>query len=283
MASSDFLVGAVCMPFSLIYEYYQYWPLNETICSFYMYFDYTAANVSVWTLVVIAVDRFWAVQWPTTYHRHNKISKALIGVLLSWLAVNATVLPGYIYTRIIFGWLTEKEKRCAWEHDGLSSLASSFPTSVINGWLPTPIVLVCYMVIVIKVHKIGYFAQPMPAGPTRHNASNRRRQERQAFLVLTLLVVAQVALWMPWMAYLMRKHLLQYETSEVYVTVAYWLGYSLSAVNPILLMIGNRDICHAVRRVFGLRARQRVAAESRGTRMTRYLAPADPGDQGIRS
>ena len=160
MAVSDVLVGAIGISLSIVYEYFKYWPLNGAVCSFYIFFDYTASNVSVWTLVIVAIDRLWAVQWPIAYRRYNKTPKALIGISLSWIIVNATILPGFIYTRMTFGNLTEKEKICAWEHEGLPVFASSFPTSVFNGWIPTPIVITCYILTLIKIFKQSNLTQP---------------------------------------------------------------------------------------------------------------------------
>ncbi|GAU92596.1 hypothetical protein RvY_04653 [Ramazzottius varieornatus] len=268
MAISDFLVGAICIPCSIVYEYYKYWPLSTASCSFYMYFDYTVTNVSVWTLVIVSFDRLWAAHWPVSYREYNNRLKALIGIVLSWLIVNATILPGFIHTRMTFGWLTEKERSCSWEHDGLPVFASSFPVSVMDGWLPTPIVVTCYVLTLVTIYKRGInITHPEPAAaPTRQVSRNRKRQERQAFWVLTLLVIAQVALWMPWIVYLIRMHLFHYESSELYIDVAYWLGYSLSAVNPVLFNIGNKDIFNSIKKLFGLRVP--VSEGSRGSRAT---------------
>ena len=50
-------------------SYYGYWPLSDTHCSIWMFFNFFVTYVSLWGVVAISVDRRWAVTRPISYLR----------------------------------------------------------------------------------------------------------------------------------------------------------------------------------------------------------------------
>ena len=60
-ALTDLIVGAVVMPLNIEYYYYnQHWVSSKLMCHIWLLTDVIAQTASIWSLVLIAIDR-WMV------------------------------------------------------------------------------------------------------------------------------------------------------------------------------------------------------------------------------
>ena len=60
-ALTDLIVGALVMPLNIEYYFYnQHWVSSKLMCHIWLLFDVIAQTASIWSLVVIAIDR-WMV------------------------------------------------------------------------------------------------------------------------------------------------------------------------------------------------------------------------------
>lgn len=57
LAFADLMFLIFCVPFTAI-SYAKPWPFPDTICYMTIYLQYVTAYASVWTLVILAFDRF---------------------------------------------------------------------------------------------------------------------------------------------------------------------------------------------------------------------------------
>uniref|UniRef100_A0A183EWK7 G_PROTEIN_RECEP_F1_2 domain-containing protein n=1 Tax=Gongylonema pulchrum TaxID=637853 RepID=A0A183EWK7_9BILA len=86
LAFADLIVGMVVMPLNGLFEMTGHvWLLGSTMCDVFHAMDILASTSSIWSLCVIAVDRYIAGRDPLQYR--NKISKRRISVAISliWL------------------------------------------------------------------------------------------------------------------------------------------------------------------------------------------------------
>lgn len=84
LAITDILVAVTAMAFFTIDNILKYWPFGEFMCGVWIFFDYGMTFVSVFTLLVISVDRFWSVTWSMHYKIHHTKKKVLIFILCIW-------------------------------------------------------------------------------------------------------------------------------------------------------------------------------------------------------
>ncbi|GAU94770.1 hypothetical protein RvY_06489 [Ramazzottius varieornatus] len=268
MAVSDFLVGALDLPQYLAsYTYYGYWPFGDVQCTFWLYVDNVIPSLTLWFLVVLSLDRVWAIDRPISYRRHNSRSKCFVALLAAFVITNLPVLPGFIHARIHFGNQTDA-KACNWDVDGLPAWASSFYGVVVNNWLPTILTIGCYSVTMTKLCKARRKLTEENV-EQRARIMWRMRKERQALIMLTLLVVALVVLYGPYIIYSIRQLLFKIEDPAVFYNVAFYLSYALSAVNPFLFSAGSKDIQKGLKRMFGGKHRMSVADVSMKLHTTR--------------
>uniref|UniRef100_A0A8C4T7G9 G-protein coupled receptors family 1 profile domain-containing protein n=1 Tax=Erpetoichthys calabaricus TaxID=27687 RepID=A0A8C4T7G9_ERPCA len=85
LAVADFLVGVIIMPFMLIQSVETCWYFGETVCYIYSCFLVTLTTVSLFNLVLIAIDRYFAVCDPLLYSARITVRITCTAVLIIWL------------------------------------------------------------------------------------------------------------------------------------------------------------------------------------------------------
>jgi hypothetical protein len=84
LAVTDMAVAVTAMSFYTIDNILGYWPFGEVLCGLWIFCDYGMTFASVFTLIVISVDRFWSVTWAVNYQQHNTRRKCLLLIFLIW-------------------------------------------------------------------------------------------------------------------------------------------------------------------------------------------------------
>lgn len=80
LAIADLGVGVVSMPLFTMYTLLGYWPLGTFLCDSWLAVDYLVSNASVLHLMLISLDRFFAVLYPLLYRIKRTKSKVLLAV-----------------------------------------------------------------------------------------------------------------------------------------------------------------------------------------------------------
>ncbi|XP_017773250.1 PREDICTED: cholecystokinin receptor-like [Nicrophorus vespilloides] len=89
LAIADLLLGVFCMPFTLIGQLLRNFIFGIIMCKFIAYSQVVSISVSVWTLVAISLERYFAIcsplksrRWQTQFHAYKMISCVWITSLL---------------------------------------------------------------------------------------------------------------------------------------------------------------------------------------------------------
>ncbi|XP_019639420.1 PREDICTED: neuropeptide FF receptor 2-like [Branchiostoma belcheri] len=91
LAAADLLVGVFCLPFSLADSILMSWAFGDVMCKTFLTVQVLSVSASVFTLIAIAVDRYYAVVLPTA----SGVTMARMRyILLSvWVLAAATCVP----------------------------------------------------------------------------------------------------------------------------------------------------------------------------------------------
>ncbi|XP_067685354.1 alpha-2A adrenergic receptor-like [Haliotis asinina] len=111
LAITDVLVALTAMSLYTTDNILGHWPLGEFMCGLWIFFDYGMTFASVFTLVVISVDRFWSVQWSIHYRHHHNKRKTIVLIGLIWMFMLILWLPPCITDRIA----NSEPGVCKWE------------------------------------------------------------------------------------------------------------------------------------------------------------------------
>ena len=98
LAVSDFFLAAVILPFSAVNEMLGYWVFGETICKLWLSMDVLLSTASIWSLCVIAFDRFTATLYPLWYREKRSNRQAVLYITIVWVISTIICVPP------ILGW-----------------------------------------------------------------------------------------------------------------------------------------------------------------------------------
>lgn len=84
LAITDLSVAFSGILMWMILEFFGYWPLGNSACALFLAVDGAVTYVSSFTLVVMAVDRYWAVRWSLHYRNHQGKGRCLVMILFTW-------------------------------------------------------------------------------------------------------------------------------------------------------------------------------------------------------
>ncbi|KAA0187526.1 5-hydroxytryptamine receptor 7 [Fasciolopsis buskii] len=104
LAFSDFLVGILVLPFSIIDALRGYWPFNEHLCDMYISFDVLLCTASILNLCAISIDRYLVITRPFTYVSRRTPCRMAEMIAAAWVISALISIPPNI------GWKTPFEK-----------------------------------------------------------------------------------------------------------------------------------------------------------------------------
>ncbi|ESN96539.1 hypothetical protein HELRODRAFT_141773, partial [Helobdella robusta] len=86
LAVADLMFVIICVPFTAV-RFVTGWPLGRFLCIGHVYGVYLNAYASVYTMVLMAVDRYLAIVHPFDSIKWRTPTNALIATLLVWLVL----------------------------------------------------------------------------------------------------------------------------------------------------------------------------------------------------
>ena len=118
------------------------WPFSTSVCTAWIFFDYSLTFASSFTIILISVDRYWAMQWPTNYKIRNTRQKSLSGVGVVWLTAFLLWTYPCLSDRLKPGKL-QHGKYCFW--DPANHVPIAIAMAVIMHHLPMICLVLCYL------------------------------------------------------------------------------------------------------------------------------------------
>lgn len=92
--------------------------------------------------------------------------------------------------------------------------------------------------------------RPKPRDPEREKRRIARKKEKRATLILGLIMGSFIACWFPFFCmYILTPLCPMCRIPQQAFTIAFWLGYMNSAINPVIYTIFNKDFRRSFRRV----------------------------------
>ncbi|XP_063236067.1 orexin/Hypocretin receptor type 1-like [Bacillus rossius redtenbacheri] len=305
LAVADFMVILFCLPPSVVWDITETWFMGTALCKVVLYFQTVSVAVSVLTLTFISVDRWYAICFPL--RSRATTGRAKVAIFVIWLLALAFDVPELVVLRA-----QRKEglpadtrllTQCAPSWSGATDMAFHVVKTLVLYTVPLLFMAAAYCQIArvlwrsdIPGHKetASRLCRPAPHGLNSSRRSmlcrvantttqGQLQSRRKAAKMLVAVVVMFAVCFFP-------VHLLnilrytvtipQTDVSTAVSSLAHWLCYANSAVNPLIYNFMSGKFRKAFRRTFGLRwsqqRNQRHSLSPRGSAcVCRHTATGD--------
>ncbi|XP_054924118.2 allatostatin-A receptor-like [Dermacentor andersoni] len=271
LAMADLLFIVFCVPFTGWDYTLNYWPFGDTWCRIVQYLVIVCAYASIYTLVLMSLDRFLAVVHPITSMTIRTERNAYLAILFTWILILLACIPAlYSHGMII----EEAYSSCTFRVDKGYNIAafqiSFFMSSFV---VPLALIFVLY-VLMLKRLWLGV------ATGGRVSAESVRSKKRVTRLVVVVVLVFAVC-WCPVHVVLVLKSLDLYgrpmNPPRIVVQIASQvLAYTNSCVNPFLYAFLSDNFRRSFRKaIFCYRKASGRSVGGTGSCMARTRTPDD--------
>uniref|UniRef100_A0A8D0B5Q4 Neuropeptide Y receptor type 1 n=1 Tax=Salvator merianae TaxID=96440 RepID=A0A8D0B5Q4_SALMN len=195
LSFSDLLITIMCLPFTFVYTLMNHWVFGEVMCKLNPFVQCVSITVSVFSLVLIAIERHQLIINPRGWRPNNR--HAYIGVAAIWMLAIASSLPFLVYhilTDELFTNITEyKGKFVCLDSFPQKAARLSYTTTllVIQYLGPLCFIFICYLKIYMRLKRRNNMMDKM-----RDN-KYRSTETKRINVMLISIVVAFAVCWLP--------------------------------------------------------------------------------------
>ncbi|XP_060611051.1 trace amine-associated receptor 1-like [Anolis sagrei] len=239
MATVDFLLGILVMPYSMVRSVENCWYFGELFCKVHTSVDIMLSTASIFHLSFISIDRYYAVCDPLRYKAKINTSVILIMIVISWV-LPATFGFGMIFLQLNMTGAKETFYKliycvggCFVFFDETSGVIASMVSFYIPGFVMVFIYGKIYTIAKRQARSIkAMMSQAQIRFQMRHHIS--RSRERKAAKTLGVVVGVFLTCWFPFFFCTATDPFMNYTTPPIVIDAMVWLGYMNSTFNPIV-------------------------------------------------
>ncbi|XP_048842021.1 trace amine-associated receptor 1-like isoform X2 [Brienomyrus brachyistius] len=250
LAVSDFLLGAVVMPPSLIRSLETCWYLGDWFCKIHTSIEILLTAASIFMLYLISVERYVAVSQPLLYHALITTRVAKYMILTCWVLSALVSFGMELHSlKIQDVYLTQFscEGRCA----VLLDKASSILSSLFIFFIPGLFMLGLYLKILVIAHKQARSIQVTILINRNHEKTKTilSKMEQKSTRTLGIVTAVFLSCWSPCFIYLIIDPVTGLSTPYLY-DILIWICYLNSVMNPIIYSFLFKWFRESLRKAF---------------------------------
>ena len=245
LAVSDFLMSLLGIPFSVVSLITGKWPFNNFICQLQGFWILLMCAVSLQTLAVTALNRYFrVVRSRALYQKIFNVKTTKITIAILWIMAFFAPLP-YVIAGHEFFFHTGKVF-CA--HD-IESLYDGYGAYLVLVYVAIPLIIIitCYtrVFIAVRKHNLDVFRQrirPLGIRPLNFLQDSRFSvEEVDVTYILLVVVIGFLTCWTP----VLVIDLIDFINGDwklkrqVYVSYTCF-GFASTSLNPVIYGIMNR-------------------------------------------
>ncbi|XP_051160884.1 allatostatin-A receptor-like isoform X2 [Leptopilina boulardi] len=261
LAVADLLFVLFCIPFTATDFVLPFWPFGNIWCKVVQYLIIVTACASVYTLVLMSLDRYLAVVHPIASMSVRTETHAFIAICILWAVILTVSIPALIIHGEEMD-ISSSENLTAcrilqhvnWPLFQVSFFLSSYV-------VPLTLIIGLYICMLLRLWR-----------GSRISAESRRGRKRVTRLVVVVVGVFAFC-WLPIQLILVIKSVGEYPltTATIMMQIAsHVLAYTNSCVNPFLYAFLSENFRKAFRKIIYCRSRldphHRLGPPTRTTR-----------------
>ncbi|XP_022290640.2 RYamide receptor-like [Crassostrea virginica] len=241
LALADVLIGVFSIPFQFQAALLQRWVVPYFLCPVAPFIKNLTVCVSVFTLTVIAIDRYIAVMHPLKAGLQMKVAAFLLANI--WLFGILSSLPNLVFFGVIevpdLPFKNQTKPFCAHAYPSKTFMSTHvFYLFFVQYLLPLLVISYTYFRIVFKI-----WGTKPPGQHLDSQESARTRNRKKVVKMLILVVCLFVVCWMPLHIYQVLSQtypsINNYENIHIIWFCSNWLAMSNSCYNPFVYGLLN--------------------------------------------
>ncbi|XP_012271480.1 allatostatin-A receptor isoform X2 [Orussus abietinus] len=268
LAIADLLFVIFCVPFTATDYVMPFWPFGNIWCKCVQYLIIVTACASVYTLVLMSLDRYLAVVHPIASMSVRTEAHAFLAICIAWAVILTASIPAFVIHGEVLDSFQDPYNSTVTRTSTACRVLPQFnwPLFQVTFFLSSyivPLTLICglYVCMLLRLWRGAHVS-----------AESRRGKRRVTRMVLIVVGVFAIS-WCPIQMILVIKSLDLYPMSSTAVTIqiaSHVLAYANSCVNPILYAFLSDNFRKAFRKIIYCRPRQdphhRLGPATRTTR-----------------
>ncbi|CAF1183199.1 unnamed protein product [Rotaria sordida] len=151
LAFADLIVGIFVMPLSAANIMIGQWPFSFVLCQIWLSTDYVASTASIFNLVLLSLDRYWAVVHPLLYLQNRTFKRTISFIIIVWL-ISLLWVPAIIFWSHIMPEYSDIIKSTECDTSFRSNKLFKTLTALINFYIPLLTIIIISCRIMITIH-----------------------------------------------------------------------------------------------------------------------------------
>ena len=255
LAVSDFLMSLLGIPFSVASLITGKWPFNNLTCQIQGFWILFMCAVSLQTLAVTAVNRYFlVVRSRGLYQKIFNMKKTKITIAILWIMALFAPLP-YVVAGHEFFFHTGKVF-CAHNAESLYEGYGAYLVLVYVA-IPLIIILTCYtrVFIAVRKHNLNFRPRIRSNGKSGKNSSNSclSVEEVNVTYILLVVVIGFLTCWTP----VLVIDMIDFINGDWKLKRQVYVGYTClasasSSLNPIIYGVMNRTFRSEYLKIFAV-------------------------------
>lgn len=251
LAIADLLFIIFCVPFTATDYSTSSWPFGDAWCRIVQYLILVCAYMSVYTLVLMSVDRYLAVVHPISSMSIRTEQNTMVAIAVMWLAILVFCIPVMMaHGNYMYVFMHKKKTQCMFLQEKYNVKAFQISFFLFGYIIPLSLISFLY------VRMLNRLWQGVGVGG-HISAESLRAKKRVTFMVVIVVVVFAVC-WCPIHLILLLKSVDMYILSQASVygqIVSHTLAYANSCVNPILYAFLSENFRKSFHKVISCNSR----------------------------
>ncbi|XP_066506536.1 trace amine-associated receptor 13c-like [Hoplias malabaricus] len=232
LAVADLLVGLFLMPVKIMQVADSCWHLGEVGCYISPIINYLSISASLFSLVLIAVDRYIAVSDPLLYHTRITVCKMSVIITVGWSGSLFYVFM-YLYFNDHFH---QSQVRCYGECVLFIKHSWVITNLIIVFVSPCSVIIILYSIIFKVARRQAKAVRAVTNGVSKSQGEKVSNcSETKAAKTLGIVICVYILCWIPF--FLSSLSVESVSSLSVLWTIFGWLVYMNSSVNPLIYAI----------------------------------------------
>ncbi|XP_004483703.1 trace amine-associated receptor 1 [Dasypus novemcinctus] len=239
MATVDFLLGCLVMPYSMVRSVEHCWYFGEVFCKIHTSTDIMLSSASILHLSFISIDRYCAVCDPLRYKARISVLVIFVMIFISW-SVPALFAFGMIFLELNLKGAEEmyyKHVHCLGGCSVFFSKTSGVLAFMTSFYVPGSIMLCIYFRIYLIAQGQARSIRDANQNPQiglEEKSGISGSKERKAAKTLGIVMGVFLVCWCPFFICTVLDPFLDYTISPALSDALIWFGYLNSTFNPMV-------------------------------------------------